>query len=70
MGFELMTSSLPRMRSTPELHRQTIFERGRRIELPFSAWRADIIAIIRTPLGQEAIFFRFIFVGKDGFEPP
>ena len=22
MGFELMTSSLPRMRSTPELHRQ------------------------------------------------
>ena len=25
MGFELMTSSLPRMRSTPELHRLFIF---------------------------------------------
>ena len=24
MGFELMTSSLPRMRSTPELHRQYV----------------------------------------------
>ena len=48
MGFELMTSSLPRMRSTPELHRQ-LLERGRRIELPFSAWKADIIAVIRTP---------------------
>ena len=24
MGFELMTSSLPRMRSTPELHRLTV----------------------------------------------
>ncbi len=52
MGFELMTSSLPRMRSTPELHRLT-FERGRRIELPFPAWKAGIIAIIRTPLLRE-----------------
>ena len=52
MGFELMTSSLPRMRSTPELHRLT-FERGRRIELPFPAWKAGIIAIIRTPLFRE-----------------
>ena len=59
MGIELMTSSLPRMRSTPELHRQSL-ERGRRIELPFPAWKAGIIAIIRTP--QR--------VGKDGFEPP
>ena len=49
MGIELMTSSLPRMRSTPELHRLT-FERGRRIELPFPAWKAGIIAVIRTPL--------------------
>ena len=52
MGFELMTSSLPRMRSTPELHRH-YFERGRRIELPFPAWKAGIIAIIRTPLFRE-----------------
>ena len=49
MGIELMTSSLPRMRSTPELHRHS-FERGRRIELPFPAWKAGIIAVIRTPL--------------------
>ena len=57
MGFELMTSSLPRMRSTPELHRHS-FERGRRIELPFPAWKAGIIAIIRTPLfkGGRLIF--------------
>ena len=32
MGFELMTSSLPRMRSTPELHR-LIMERKTRFEL-------------------------------------
>ena len=35
MGFELMTSSLPRMRSTPELHRQQLkkLERKTRFEL-------------------------------------
>ena len=65
MGLELMTSSLPRMRSTPELHRQSL-ERGRRIELPFPAWKAGIIAIIRTPHGGFTPFM----VGKDGFEPP
>ena len=65
MGIELMTSSLPRMRSTPELHRQSL-ERGRRIELPFPAWKAGIIAIIRTPHGGFTPFM----VGKDGFEPP
>ena len=54
MGIELMTSSLPRMRSTPELHR-LFLERGRRIELPFPAWKAGIIAIIRTPLVQKRI---------------
>ena len=32
MGFELMTSSLPRMRSTPELHR-LFMERKTRFEL-------------------------------------
>ena len=69
MGFELMTSSLPRMRSTPELHRLT-FERGRRIELPFPAWKAGIIAIIRTPLGSSRFCPTSAFVGKDGFEPP
>ena len=68
MGFELMTSSLPRMRSTPELHRLT-FERGRRIELPFPAWKAGIIAIIRTPL-SGSVQLPLNVVGKDGFEPP
>ena len=33
MGFELMTSSLPRMRSTPELHRLFYLERKTRLEL-------------------------------------
>ena len=69
MGIELMTSSLPRMRSTPELHRQSL-ERGRRIELPFPAWKAGIIAIIRTPLVQKRILLSEKMVGKDGFEPP
>ena len=69
MGFELMTSSLPRMRSTPELHRR-FFERGRRIELPFPAWKAGIIAIIRTPLLEKSFDLLPLFVGKDGFEPP
>ena len=32
MGFELMTSSLPRMRSTPELHWLTKKERKTRFE--------------------------------------
>ena len=69
MGFELMTSSLPRMRSTPELHRLT-FERGRRIELPFPAWKAGIIAIIRTPLSGGRLCFRSSIVGGGGLEPP
>ena len=63
MGFELMTSSLPRMRSTPELHRLT-FERGRRIELPFPAWKAGIIAIIRTPLFGVVVLSYFRFSGQ------
>ena len=33
MGFELMTSSLPRMRSTPELNRLFYLERKTRFEL-------------------------------------
>ena len=70
MGFELMTSSLPRMRSTPELHRLS-FERGRRIELPFPAWKAGIIAIIRTPpIGRKTLCFRSNVVGGGGLEPP
>ena len=44
MGFELMTSSLPRMRSTPELHRLLYFWSGRRgSNSRPSAWKADAL---------------------------
>ena len=43
MGFELMTSSLPRMRSTPELH-WLKKKSGRRGSNPRpSAWKADAL---------------------------
>ena len=42
MRFELMTSSLPRKRSTPELH--WLFKSGRRGSNPRpSAWKADAL---------------------------
>ncbi len=45
MGIELMTSSLPRMRSTPELHRLTVCllsgKRGSNSRP--SAWKADAL---------------------------
>ena len=54
MGFEPMTSSLPRKRSTPELHRQgnglpqkgiTRFLSGKRGSNPRpSAWKADALS--------------------------
>ena len=42
MGFELMTSSLPRMRSTPELHRLLWSGRRGSNSRP-SAWKADAL---------------------------
>ena len=55
-----MTSSLPRKRSTPELHRQK--KSGRRDSDPRpSAWKADALPTELLPL---------ISVGRGGFEPP
>ena len=42
MGFELMTSSLPRMRSTPELHRLNQSGKRGSNSRP-SAWKADAL---------------------------
>ena len=61
MGFELMTSSLPRMRSTPELHR-----------LLFGA--EDEVRTRDPQLGRlmlyQLSYFRKILVGGGGLEPP
>ena len=69
MGFELMTSSLPRMRSTPELHRLLNF-----------IFRAENEVRTRDPqLGRLMLYqlsyfrsalLRIKKVGRDGFEPP
>ena len=49
MGIEPMTSSLPRKRSTPELHRQK--SSGRRDSNPRpSAWKADALSAELLPL--------------------
>ena len=62
MGFELMTSSLPRMRSTPELHR--LFWSGKRgSNSRPSAWKADALPTELLPRTIK-------FVGGGGLEPP
>ena len=43
MGIELMTSSLPRMRSTPELHRLCVWSGKRGSNSRPSAWKADAL---------------------------
>ena len=60
MGFELMTSSLPRMRSTPELHRLL---NGAENEV-----RTRDPQLGRLMLYQLS-YFR-VFVGGGGLEPP
>ena len=63
MGIELMTSSLPRMRSTPELHRLNVCllsgKRGSNSRP--SAWKADAL--------PTELFPRCL-VGGGGLEPP
>ena len=63
MGFELMTSSLPRMRSTPELHRLFYF-----------LFRAENEVRTRDPqLGRLMLYQLSYFrkkVGGGGLEPP
>ena len=73
-GFEPATSSLPRKCSTPELHRQWFMSLiyttiGGNIN------RAEDEAQTRDPqLGRlmlyQLSYFRILFVGEDGFEPP
>ena len=61
--FELVTSSLPRKRSTPELHRRAV-ERETRVELAtfsLEGWRS-------TNWATPAYKLQF-FVGRAGFEP-
>ena len=71
--IELATSSLPRKRSTPELHWRSLS--GRRGSNPRpSAWKADALPTELLPL----VFFNKktrslpfgLLVGEDGFEPP
>ena len=57
MGFELMTSSLPRMRSTPELHRlfKFLFPSGKRgSNSRPSAWKADALPTELLPLEKKS----------------
>ena len=63
-GIEPLTSSLPRMRSTPELHRLDPFGRsGRRdSNSRHSAWKADALPTELLPLAR-------LIVGVIGFEP-
>ena len=49
MGIELMTSSLPRMRSTPELHRLSKSGKRGSNSRP-SAWKADALPTELLPL--------------------
>ena len=72
--FELVTSSLPRKRSTPELHRQKKSGRpgsNRR----HSAWKADALPTELLPhfnryeYLQINLIFQICIVGRAGFEP-
>ena len=58
MGIELMTSSLPRMRSTPELHRLIIWSGKRGSNSRPSAWKADALPTELLPQ-KSAIFAGF-----------
>ena len=66
-GIEPVTSSLPRKRSTPELHRHfklsnKMSERRDSNSRP-SAWKADALPTELLP------HIHLIFVGRAGFEP-
>ena len=64
MRFELMTSSLPRKRSTPELHWLLVLC-GAEDEV-----RTRDPQLGRLMLYQLSYFRKQIKVGEDGFEPP
>ena len=74
-GIEPGTSSLPRMRSTPELQRLKGLpgfdssSSGRRDSNPRpSAWKADALPTELLPLIKKTPIFKN--VGREGFEPP
>ena len=76
MGIELMTSSLPRMRSTPELHRlfKFHFPSGKRgSNSRPSAWKADALPTELLPLEKKSArnsSLADLLVGGGGLEPP
>ena len=67
--FELVTSSLPRKRSTPELHRQcwslgvTLLSGRPGSNRRHSAWKADALPTELLPQLYDSL------VGRAGFEP-
>ena len=72
MGFELMTSSLPRMRSTPELHRLNQSGKRGSNSRP-SAWKADALPTELLPLEKKSArnsSLADFLVGGGGLEPP
>src|SRR5690554_3583682 len=69
-GIEPLTSSLPRKRSTPELHRLLMSGRRDSNSRP-SAWKADALPTELIPLLTltYAKAFQKNRVGRAGFEP-
>ena len=62
--FELVTSSLPRKRSTPELHRLKEKSGRRGSNSRHSAWKADALPTELLPQKNKNMT-----VGRTGFEP-
>ena len=63
--FELVTSSLPRKRSTPELHRLKEKSGRRGSNSRHSAWKADALPTELLPQKKN----KNMTVGRTGFEP-
>ena len=76
MRFELMTSSLPRRCSTPELRGLLVLKKspklsGKRGSNPRPlAWKANALPIELFPLNQGTDSHQILAVADDGFEPP
>ena len=71
MRFELMTSSLPRKRSTPELQRQNYLSGKRDSNSRPSAWKADALSTELFPHITSLYDYKDVnfTVGRAGFEP-
>ena len=71
MGFELMTSSLPRMRSTPELHRLFRAENEVRTRDPqLGRLMLYQLSYFRLKKNLLAKLLADFLVGGGGLEPP